>query len=99
MAPAVIILDIWMPGTNGWQALKFLKSDKMLADCPVVLLTISDDFQRGRELGVAGHLVKPVDRDALAQLLARLCPREEEDLANAAIGAPGGAPNSRVALT
>ena len=99
MSPAVIILDIWMPGTNGWQALKFLKTDKMLADCPVVLLTISDDFRQGRELGVAGHLVKPVDRDALAQLLARLCPREEEDLANAAIGVPGGAPNSRVALT
>jgi CheY-like chemotaxis protein len=94
MSPAVIILDILMPETNGWQALKFLKSDPVLAVCPVILLTVSDDFQQGRTLGVAGHLIKPVDRDALTRMLARLCPRDESEATVAA----GDPPVSQVAL-
>jgi signal transduction histidine kinase/CheY-like chemotaxis protein len=76
MTPSVIILDILMPETDGWQVLKALNADKTLRDCPVILLTVSDDFQQGRALGCAGHLVKPVDRDALMRLLGRLCPRD-----------------------
>ena len=82
LRPAAIILDILMPETDGWQVLKTLNGDQRLAGCPVILLTVSDDFQQGRALGAAGHLVKPVDRDALIRLLARLCPRDSAENAS-----------------
>jgi signal transduction histidine kinase/CheY-like chemotaxis protein len=94
MPPAVIVLDILMPGTDGWQALKVLRADPALAKCPVILLTVSDDYNQGRELGVAGHLVKPVDREALMRLLARLCPGDEGDV----LAVQRGAPESRMAM-
>jgi adenylate cyclase len=82
LAPAAIILDILMPKTNGWQVLRALNADTAMGECPVILLTVSDDFHQGRSLGAAGHLVKPVDRDALIRLLARLCPRESANSAS-----------------
>ena len=73
--PALIILDVLMPGMSGWDVLRALKSDAELEAIPVVILTIVDDRQKGLALGAVEHLVKPVDRDVLVRLLARLCPR------------------------
>jgi signal transduction histidine kinase/CheY-like chemotaxis protein len=72
--PSMILLDVLMPKVNGWQALEMLKADPDLRDCPVVLITVNDDFQKGNALGAAAHLVKPVDRDALERVLAQHCP-------------------------
>ena len=70
----VIILDVMMPKIDGWQALEMIKSDPDLFDCPVVLITVNDDFQKGNALGAAAHLVKPVDRESLERVLAQICP-------------------------
>jgi signal transduction histidine kinase/FixJ family two-component response regulator len=72
--PSVIILDVMMPKIDGWQALEMIKSDPDLCDCPVVLITVNDDFQKGNALGAAAHLVKPVDRESLERVLAQICP-------------------------
>ena len=72
--PTAILLDVFMPEMDGWEVMRTLKADKDLCDCPVVLLTVSDDLQKSRALGAAAHLVKPVDRDVLLRLLERLCP-------------------------
>jgi signal transduction histidine kinase/ActR/RegA family two-component response regulator len=70
--PSVIILDVFMPEMDGWQLLTTLKADSKLRDCPVVLLTVSDDVQKGRGLGAAAHLEKPLERDVLLRTLARV---------------------------
>ncbi len=73
--PSAIFLDVLMPGADGWQVLRMLKEDQELRACPVVLLTVSDEVQKGRSLGAVAHLVKPIDREALLGLLGRLLPK------------------------
>jgi signal transduction histidine kinase len=67
--PAIITLDVVMPGIDGWTVLKTLKADDDLADIPVIMISISDEKSRGLALGAADYLVKPVDRDRLAGIL------------------------------
>ena len=75
LRPALITLDVLMPGLDGWSVLQALKADPELAQIPVVMLTILDERNRGYALGAADYLTKPVDRDRLRALLARYCAR------------------------
>ena len=77
--PSAIVLDVLMPGMNGWEVLRALKADPELEPVPVVMLTIVDDRRTGMALGAVEHLVKPVDRDVLMRVLDRLCPRNKAD--------------------
>ena len=69
--PAVITLDVLMPGADGWHVLRELKEDKALAAIPVVMITILDDENRGYALGAADFMNKPVQRDKLREVLQR----------------------------
>jgi adenylate cyclase len=68
--PDLITLEVVMPGIDGWTVLKSLKADPQLSGIPVVMVSISDDRDRGLAMGAADYLVKPVDRDRLAGILA-----------------------------
>jgi hypothetical protein len=67
--PAVITLDILMPGMDGWQVLSALKEDPDTAGIPVVMMSMVDDRELGFALGAADYLMKPVDRNRLTQVL------------------------------
>jgi adenylate cyclase len=69
--PSVITLDVFMPDLDGWSVLQALKQDADLRRIPVIMMTISDEKQKGIMLGASGYLTKPVDRAQLAQLLDR----------------------------
>jgi CheY-like chemotaxis protein len=71
LRPALITLDVLMPGLDGWSVLQELKRDPALADIPVVLLTIVEDKNRGYALGATDYMVKPFDRERLRTLLDR----------------------------
>ena len=68
--PDLITLEVVMPGIDSWTVLKNLKADPQLSGIPVVMVSISDDRDRGLAMGAADYLVKPVDRDRLAGILA-----------------------------
>lgn len=60
--PELILLDLAMPGMNGWQVLEALSGTPRTANIPVVLETSAEDFpsfQRARRHGVAAFLSKP----------------------------------------
>lgn len=67
--PLVIVLDVMMPGMDGWTVLTKLKSDPELAPIPVVMATMVDELGRGFALGASDYLMKPVDWDRMAVLL------------------------------
>jgi PAS domain S-box-containing protein len=69
--PEGILLDVMMPGTDGWAVLSELKSDPAVADIPVIMLTFVEDRELGYALGAAEYLTKPIDRDRLAAVLRK----------------------------
>ena len=69
--PALITLDVVMPGKDGWTLLQDLKEDPELKDIPVLMVSIVDDKHKGFSLGVADYMTKPVDRKRLLTLLER----------------------------
>jgi len=60
-----------MPDHDGWSVLKKLKSDPGLAKIPVIMVTIVDNEAMGLDLGASSYLIKPVDRDRLADLIEK----------------------------
>ena len=73
--PKVITLDVMMPGMDGWAVLTKLKEDPLVAEIPVIMLTIVDDKHFGHALGATEYLTKPVDRDRLSALVHKLTNR------------------------
>ncbi|CAN5855022.1 hypothetical protein BH20PSE1_BH20PSE1_19260 [soil metagenome] len=71
LRPAVILLDVLMPGMDGWAVLTVLKADPELAPIPVIMATILDEHNMGFALGATDFLTKPIDRARLAQLLEK----------------------------
>jgi hypothetical protein len=67
--PALITLDVLMPGMDGWTVLEALKSEPATRDIPVVMCTIVDDERRGFALGATDFLTKPIDRKAFTRVL------------------------------
>ena len=70
--PDVVTLDVMMPGLDGWAVLAQMKSDPVLAEIPVIMLTIVDDKNMGYALGAADYLTKPIDRDRLLAALTKI---------------------------
>ena len=74
-APAVIVLDINMPGGTGREALKKLKSSVKTSPIPVVVLSGSiaeEDEPAVLQLGAEAFLRKPITPDALHEVLERV---------------------------
>lgn len=74
-APDLVLLDIGLPGLNGMDACRRMRAAPGGGRLRIVALTgygREDDRQRSREAGFDAHLVKPVDQDALLQLLASM---------------------------
>ena len=76
--PSAIVLDVMMPGMDGWAVLAALRDDPALASIPVIMLTMANQRDLGLALGVDGYLSKPVDGGALTALLARQCAAAEQ---------------------
>jgi signal transduction histidine kinase/CheY-like chemotaxis protein len=71
LLPIAITLDVMMPDMDGWAVLDALKSDAVLRDIPVIMLTMVDDPERGFTLGAADYVTKPVNRRRLSRILKR----------------------------
>lgn len=74
--PDVILLDVMMPGMNGFKVCKKLKANAETKDIPVIFMTaLSDtiDKVKGFEVGAADYLTKPVQQEeVLARITAHL---------------------------
>jgi len=69
--PAGVVLDILLPGIDGWEVLAQLKADPATASIPVIVVSMLDERGRGFALGAAEYLVKPVGKEQLLAALYR----------------------------
>lgn len=75
-APDLILLDIMMPGIDGWETLTRLKQDPETAHVPVVIFTArehSRGHQKSAEMGAADYFRKPFEPDELVELVEKHC--------------------------
>ncbi|HVT44575.1 MAG TPA: response regulator [Thermoanaerobaculia bacterium] len=70
--PVAITLDLGLPGMDGWEVLKRLKSEPLTRSLPVVIISINDNRELGLALGADDYFVKPVDRSLLVSRLEEL---------------------------
>jgi twitching motility two-component system response regulator PilH len=73
--PDLILMDVVMPGMNGYQATRTISRDDATKHIPVIMCTSKDqetDKIWGMRQGALDYMVKPVDADALLAKLATL---------------------------
>ena len=85
LSPAGVVLDILLPGIDGWEVLAQLKADPGTAAIPVIVVSMLDERGRGFALGAAEYLVKPVSKDQLLAALYRAAAMPERKHAVVAI--------------
>jgi twitching motility two-component system response regulator PilH len=70
--PALVLMDVVMPGTNGFQATRQFSRDESLAGVPVIMSTSKDaetDRVWAARQGAKGYLIKPIKSESLVALL------------------------------
>ncbi|MCA8831430.1 response regulator [Hymenobacter pini] len=68
--PAIVLLDLNMPGTDGRQVLEVIKADPRLSSIPVIIFSTSanvKDIEACYQLGANSYLTKPIEYTALEQ--------------------------------
>lgn len=72
--PAVILLDVMMPGMDGWEVARVIKNHPSFRDVRVVMLTARSDFtdkHEGLRAGADDYIVKPIRLDDLGRRVER----------------------------
>ena len=70
--PDLVVTDLVMPGTNGFELYQRVKAEYQNRNIPFVFLTAVDDFHAkkfGKEIGAAAYITKPVDLDELEGII------------------------------
>ncbi len=73
--PDLVLMDIVMPGMNGFQATRQLTRGSSTSHIPVVLVSSKDqesDKVWGKRQGAKGYIIKPVKENELASILGKL---------------------------
>ncbi len=79
--PDVILLDIMMPGMDGWQVLNKLKQNEITKDIPVLIFT-AKEYANGKKLaesrGAVDYIPKPFETDELDAIIRKYLTKAEE---------------------
>ena len=78
--PDVILLDVMMPGLDGWQVAEELLEDERTRGIPIIFLTARAEFRdraKGLDLGGVDYITKPFNPIELAPLVEDLVARVE----------------------
>ncbi len=69
---SAIILDLRLPGMDGWEVLSTLKESTRTRHIPVHILSVEDPSNKAKRKGAVGHFAKPVDQNHLEEVFHRL---------------------------
>lgn len=77
--PHVIILDVIMPGMDGWQVLDQLKLDESTRDIPIIMQSMLSERELGLAKGADDYLTKPIEKGKLTSAVRKLLPGVNTD--------------------
>lgn len=77
--PKLILLDVLMPGRDGWSLLKECKTDQDLKDIPVIMISQLNQSNLASSLGANDYLTKPIDRTHFINTVKRVLGNETQD--------------------
>jgi CheY-like chemotaxis protein/two-component sensor histidine kinase len=63
--PDIIIVDVMLPGSSGWNVLKDIRADRTCADSKIIMLSAIDERAAAYKAGADGFISKPLDRDVI----------------------------------
>jgi CheY-like chemotaxis protein len=69
LQPDVVLLDLVLEDSTGWEVLAGLRADPRTADIPVIIASVVDEQAKGLAAGAAAFLVKPLTREDLRRAL------------------------------
>ena len=72
--PDIIVLDILMPGMDGWQVLEKLREIPETTDIPIIMQSMLSERELGLSLGADDYLTKPIDKSDLPNAVRKLLP-------------------------
>lgn len=81
--PDLLILDIMMPGQDGYSVLKEMRSQDVAKETKVLVLTAKNreaDVERSYRLGASFHMTKPFDPDELVEATRKVLDTSDQDL-------------------
>ena len=70
--PSAIILDIGLPGMDGWEVMEHLKAEPRTKDIPVHFLSGKDERKKALEAGAIDFLSKPVEKEEVEKAFSRI---------------------------
>jgi CheY-like chemotaxis protein/signal transduction histidine kinase len=70
--PKAILLDLVLPGLDGWGVLERLKSHSELRHIPVHIISVEEERQRALQEGAFAYLIKPVSKEELERAFAKI---------------------------
>lgn len=72
LEPFAMLLDVMLPGKDGWEILQEVKEDPKFKDIPVIMCSVIDNMELGFTLGASDYLLKPVRKATLLKKLEEL---------------------------
>jgi CheY-like chemotaxis protein len=79
LRPELVLMDLIMPGMDGWEVIHRLKANERTKECPIVVITGAPhgaDTRRAHDAGCDAYLVKPVLPEALLRVVRDLLSRK-----------------------
>ena len=77
--PQLILLDIMMPGKDGWTVLAEMKKEPELESLPVIIVSMLEDDHSSAALGANAYVTKPIERSQLLKEISLLFEGDTED--------------------
>ena len=84
-APALVLLDINMPGMDGWEVLRLLKEDERSRTLPVIMFSVNYELREklhALQQGAEDYITKPFDTEGLVRRVSSI------------LGAPAAGPSA-----
>lgn len=71
--PDVIVMDILLPGVDGWDLLQQLHQNFPQLSIPVVICSVIGNEYMAKSMGASGYLTKPIERKSFIEMLDKVC--------------------------